>query len=182
MGQLPELCKIDSRGNLYLENSRIHPIASESRTYEGSSPETEGERITARLTRFVRNANNRTKRATSERTKINCNCFCGVFDEKPRIFHAHIEPDLPLLGVKHRANPGSNRGFYFFVSAIKEPDMTQQAHTDSPATLFAIIVAAHRVGNRELEREMRRQLEQRFQVKLSFVRKSSFRKGGDDAK
>lgn len=42
--------------------------------------------------------------------------------------------------------------------------------TESPATLVAIIVAARRAGNRELEREMRRQLEQRFRVKLSFVR------------
>ncbi len=41
--------------------------------------------------------------------------------------------------------------------------------TESPATLVAIIVAARRAGNRELEREMRRQLEQRFRVKLSFV-------------
>jgi excisionase family DNA binding protein len=42
--------------------------------------------------------------------------------------------------------------------------------TDSPATLVAIIVAARRAGNLELEREMRRQLEQLFRVKLSFVR------------
>ena len=45
--------------------------------------------------------------------------------------------------------------------------------TESPATLFAIIVAARRAGNRELEREMRRQLEQRFRVKLSFVREQN---------
>ena len=45
--------------------------------------------------------------------------------------------------------------------------------TESPATLVAIIVAARRAGNRELEREMRRQLEQRFRVKLSFVREQN---------
>jgi hypothetical protein len=46
--------------------------------------------------------------------------------------------------------------------------MTQQ--TDSPATLVAIIVAARRTGDRELEREARRQLEERFGAKLSFGR------------
>ena len=45
--------------------------------------------------------------------------------------------------------------------------------TESPATLVTIIVAARRAGNRELEREMRRQLEQRFRVKLSFVREQN---------
>ena len=52
--------------------------------------------------------------------------------------------------------------------------------TESPATLVAIIVAARRAGNRELEREMRRQLEQRFRVKLSFVRgPNDSAKGGE---
>jgi hypothetical protein len=41
---------------------------------------------------------------------------------------------------------------------------------DSPATLVAIIVAARRVGDRDLERETRRRLEERFRVKLSFLR------------
>ena len=52
--------------------------------------------------------------------------------------------------------------------------------TENPATLVAIIVAARRSGNRDLEREMRRQLEQRFRVKLSFVQESE--RHGDDAK
>jgi hypothetical protein len=55
--------------------------------------------------------------------------------------------------------------------------------TESPATLVAIIVAARRAGNRELEREMRRQLEQRFRVKLSFARETNdSTKGVSDAK
>jgi hypothetical protein len=54
--------------------------------------------------------------------------------------------------------------------------------TESPATLVAIIVAARRAGNRELEREMRRQLEQLFRVKLSFVSESNdSTKGVNDA-
>jgi hypothetical protein len=54
--------------------------------------------------------------------------------------------------------------------------------TESPATLVAIIVAARRAGNRELEREMRRQLEQRFRVKISFVREQNDSvKGVNDA-
>jgi hypothetical protein len=42
--------------------------------------------------------------------------------------------------------------------------------SESPATLVAIIVAARRAGDRELERETRRRLEERFRVKLSFAR------------
>ena len=59
--------------------------------------------------------------------------------------------------------------------------MDQESHTESPATLVAIIVAARRAGNRELEREMRRQLEQLFRVRLSFVRETSDQKGVIDA-
>jgi len=53
--------------------------------------------------------------------------------------------------------------------------------TDGPATLVAIIVAARRAGDRELERETRRQLEERFQVKLNFVRGLGGREGVADA-
>ena len=58
--------------------------------------------------------------------------------------------------------------------------MTKES--ESPATLVAIIVAARQAGNRELEREMRRQLEQLFRVKLSFVRApTDSTKGVNDA-
>jgi hypothetical protein len=43
---------------------------------------------------------------------------------------------------------------------------------ESPATLVAIIVAARRAGDRELERDARRQLQERFGVRLSFVRET----------
>ena len=57
--------------------------------------------------------------------------------------------------------------------------MTQK--TESPATLFAIIVAAKRVGDRELERAMRRQLKERFRAKISFAREQKdLTEGGDD--
>jgi len=55
----------------------------------------------------------------------------------------------------------------------READMNDESHADSPATLVAIIVAARRAGNRELEREMRHQLAQRFRVRLSFAREIS---------
>jgi hypothetical protein len=48
--------------------------------------------------------------------------------------------------------------------------MPLTSKTDSPATLVAIIVAARRAGDRALEREMRRQLDERFGVRLSFER------------
>lgn len=40
----------------------------------------------------------------------------------------------------------------------------------SPASLVAIIVAARRAGDRELERESRSNLQERFGVKLQFAR------------
>jgi len=43
-------------------------------------------------------------------------------------------------------------------------------HYESPATLVAIIVAARRAGERELERSMRRELEERHRVKLNFAK------------
>ena len=43
---------------------------------------------------------------------------------------------------------------------------------DSPSTLVAIAVAARRVGDRELEKDARRKLEERFGVKLAFARES----------
>jgi len=49
---------------------------------------------------------------------------------------------------------------------------------ESPATLVAIIVAAHRVRDRELELEARRKLEARFGVRLTFARQAE--KGVDD--
>jgi hypothetical protein len=42
--------------------------------------------------------------------------------------------------------------------------------TDSPATLVAIIVAARRIKDRDLEREMRERLELNYGVKLVFTR------------
>ena len=57
--------------------------------------------------------------------------------------------------------------------------MQKEKAPESPATLVAIIVAAHRVGDRELEREMRQQLEDEFGVKLRFARNTVSGKGGD---
>jgi hypothetical protein len=42
--------------------------------------------------------------------------------------------------------------------------------TDGPAILVAIIVAARCAGDRELEREARRRLEEQFRIKLCFAR------------
>ena len=53
---------------------------------------------------------------------------------------------------------------------------------ESPATLVAIAVAARRAGDRELERESRRQLQSRFGVRLSFTRNAEARKAVADAK
>ena len=44
---------------------------------------------------------------------------------------------------------------------------------ESPSTLVAIIVAARRAGDRELERDARRSLEDRYGVRLSFARESA---------
>jgi hypothetical protein len=50
--------------------------------------------------------------------------------------------------------------------------MTKTNTTESPATLVAILVAAHRVQDRELEREARQKLEERFGIKLTFKRQT----------
>ena len=50
--------------------------------------------------------------------------------------------------------------------------------SESPATLVAIIIAARRSGNRDLEREMRRQLLTLYQVKLTFVQPPAHLIGG----
>jgi len=55
--------------------------------------------------------------------------------------------------------------------------MSATATNGSPGTLVAIIVAARRAGDRELERESRRQLQERFGVKLNFT-KTQTREGG----
>jgi len=47
--------------------------------------------------------------------------------------------------------------------------MTRTDRVERPATLVAIIVAARRAGDRELERSARQQLQSRFGVKLTFT-------------
>ena len=57
--------------------------------------------------------------------------------------------------------------------------MTTQETKPAVATLVAIVVAARRAGDRELERQARRELQERYSIKLTFA--SGDRKGGDDA-
>ena len=45
--------------------------------------------------------------------------------------------------------------------------------TGSPETLVAIAIAARKAGNRRLERLAKRQLEDEYQVKVSFPREPS---------
>ena len=45
-------------------------------------------------------------------------------------------------------------------------------YTDSPATLVAICVAAHKVGDRDLVRAMRERLETEHGIRLVFLRGS----------
>ena len=42
--------------------------------------------------------------------------------------------------------------------------------TETPASLVAILVAAHRTNDRDLEREARRELEDRFALRVRFLR------------
>jgi hypothetical protein len=41
---------------------------------------------------------------------------------------------------------------------------------ESPSTLVAILVAARRAGDRELEKDARQMLDERFGIKLCFAR------------
>jgi hypothetical protein len=47
-----------------------------------------------------------------------------------------------------------------------------KSETGSPATLVAIIVAARKAGDRELEREAKRKLRERYGVHVRFVRET----------
>ena len=55
--------------------------------------------------------------------------------------------------------------------------MMSEEH-DSPATLVAILVAAKKAGDRELEREMRRRLRSCHGVRLTFA--SDFHQDGGE--
>jgi hypothetical protein len=59
--------------------------------------------------------------------------------------------------------------------------MTEITTNESPATLVAIIVAARRAGDRELERQARRKLQDRFGVKLNFAIAETRQGGASDA-
>ena len=107
--------------------------------------------------------------------------FCGVSSGNPAFF-LRTSKETPGNSARNteRTWKSIEAQFSVFVSPSCEPTMTKE--TESPATLVAIIVAARRAGNRELEREMRRQLEQLFRVKLSFVSESNdSTKGVNDA-
>jgi hypothetical protein len=54
--------------------------------------------------------------------------------------------------------------------------MTQEGGP-ATATLVQIVVAARRAGDRELERQARRELQERHGVKISFARESRDGKG-----
>ena len=85
---------------------------------------------------------------------------------------------MPFFPTDH----GRGRGgvIRHLVTLIRGDAMTSQETTPAAATLVAIVVAARRAGDRELERQARRELHERHSVKLSFVRESR-RKEGDDA-
>lgn len=57
----------------------------------------------------------------------------------------------------------------------------EQLPANNPATLVAIVIAARRSGDRELERIMRRELEEHFSVKLRFAKEKA-QSGGDHGK
>jgi len=48
--------------------------------------------------------------------------------------------------------------------------MSEAGTTDSPASLVAIIVAARRAGDKDLERQARRELQRRFSLSVNFTR------------
>ena len=51
--------------------------------------------------------------------------------------------------------------------------------TGSPATLVAILVAARRAGDRELERYARQQLHDQHAIRLTFARPTANKAEGD---
>lgn len=54
----------------------------------------------------------------------------------------------------------------------------QESKSQSPATLVAILVAAKRAGDRDLESYARHELEQRHRMRISFMRPTREKVGG----
>src|SRR5262249_55906670 len=71
------------------------------------------------------------------------------------------------LGSQNRSSAGRSGGL----------DMTNST-IDDPATLVAVLIAARRVGNRDLEREMRRGLADAHGLRLVFVGTTDRPRGG----
>jgi hypothetical protein len=59
--------------------------------------------------------------------------------------------------------------------------MDKENTSSSPATLVAILVAAHRVGDRDLERESRRRLEDEHGIRIMFAKELQEQKGANHA-
>ena len=55
-------------------------------------------------------------------------------------------------------------------NVVRRNQAMRNTEQESPSTLVAILVAARRAGDRELEKDARWKLEERFGVKLSFAR------------
>ena len=64
---------------------------------------------------------------------------------------------------------------------VRRNQAMRDTENESPSTLVAIVVAARRAGDRELEKDARRKLEERFGVKLNFARELQDAKGVDHA-
>jgi hypothetical protein len=59
----------------------------------------------------------------------------------------------------------------FFVEGIMTATVTENRIGDSLAALVAIANAAHRIGDTYLERSAKRELQERFGIKVTFARK-----------
>ena len=58
-------------------------------------------------------------------------------------------------------------------NSVRRNQTMRNTEQESPSTLVAIAVAARRAGDRELEKDARRKLEERFGVKMNFARERS---------
>lgn len=80
---------------------------------------------------------------------------------------AFLRPRFGILGRGCRTNAGILEG----VQTMNEPAIkTEQLDTTDPPVLVAILIAAHRTGDRLLEAVVRRELAQRHRIKVRFAR------------
>jgi hypothetical protein len=108
----------------------------------------------------------------------NLQIFFSGFPAEIRCFLAPMVFSSAFVRPRIRTNPEVCReAVVANQNCVLGAKIMRNAEQESPSTLVAIVVAARRAGDRELEKDARRKLEERFGVKLNFPRVLQDEKG-----